>query len=473
MIATPQKPSGLLPVTSSTSKGKPFRLLTYFTSASLLVILFAYLAAGYAGGWLIYGAFLENEKEESENIADAFSDLASASGYPHELWATTPFSPALNRRLEIAMDDFGVVQFTLFSLDEKALKNLSSQAGKQAESNFDREAYKIALNGGKTIRWHSRTWAPFLPFVQSQGVTETYSPIRSAPNGPVVAVARVNRNLAPVLEMVRSALLYFMAAVGAFFAAIFFSLWLLVRKADHIIVKQRETLEEQDRRKDEFLAVCSHDVRSPLTSVMAGTKVLLSERKAPLTPLQREILEENQKSLKTVLDLVNTLLDMARLEASAEELHEEEVDLKQTIQDATMLLRGLMEAHKAEINLHMPETPVVVKGDRLKIIRMVCNIASNAIKHSNGKPVLIKLEQKDNTVEISIADRGPGISREHLDQIFDKFSALARKKKTRDEGTGLGLSIVERLVKLHGGSVRVESELGAGTTFHLNLPCTR
>ena len=464
-------PSGLLPIPSRVTAQKPFRLLRYFTTASLAVIILVYLASGFAGGWLIYGAFLENEKEESENISDAFADLANASGFPPEMWGKSPLPVRLKSKLLLEMEDFDVVQFTFYDLNGHILENLMLHG---AENRFNPQALnpeslQIAKSGGKTIGWYSKVWTPLLPFVHSQGVTETYSAIRDNSN-QVIAVARVNRDMAPVLEQVRFTLLNWMTEVGLVCLAVFAILWLLVRKADRVIKAQHQDLKDLSNRKDEFLAICSHDVRSPLAGVLAGTKVLLSERKAPLTEFQREVLVENEKSVRLILDLVNTLLDMARLEAGAESLHVETVEVNQAVRDSCMLLRGLLEAHHVILELQLAAQDVTLQGDRLKILRMITNVVSNAIKHAQGKPVTVRVIPKSDGVCVSVIDRGNGIRQEDLHCLFDKFTTLAHKKKSRDEGTGLGLSIVQKLITLHGGSVQVESELGKGSVFNLNFP---
>lgn len=237
------------------------------------------------------------------------------------------------------------------------------------------------------------------------------------------------------------------------------------------IAERNRLLEEYNRRKDEYLAVCSHDLRSPIVSLYAGCKVLLGERMGALTAAQRDVLMRSMNTSQTVLRLIDTLLDLARIEEGKEELCRERCDLAQLVEESIGLHQESAKARKVFLEFRCASRPATVCVDRLKMLRVCNNLISNAVKHSPpSTAVRVHLEIADGRGMLSVADEGPGLSPEEIKVVFDRFGALSRKKKTRSEGTGLGLSISRSLVQLHGGRLEVDSEKGRGSIFRLILP---
>jgi signal transduction histidine kinase len=160
---------------------------------------------------------------------------------------------------------------------------------------------------------------------------------------------------------------------------------------------------------------------------------------------------------------------MARLEARADSLEPKDLDLKGLLEGVVATHRLMAAAHAVAIETSMPKDPVVVTGDRLKLTRVFANLVSNAIKHADGRPVRVVLENSAEGARVTVRDEGAGIPVEHREAVFERF---ARVPGTDDDGAGLGLAIVREFVDCHGGRVTCESESGRGTSFVVDLPLT-
>ena len=237
--------------------------------------------------------------------------------------------------------------------------------------------------------------------------------------------------------------------------------------------KLREAIERLhvlDRQKDQFLAVCSHDIRSPLCGILAGCELLIQEIRGPLQQAQREIVERNVKSSREIIALTSDLLDLARIEAGQEMLKSERLELISVLKESVELFKQMLNS-RVHFEIQQDCALIEIEGDRLKLRRIFNNLISNAAKYSTEHGT-VKITVRTDTQQaiVSIADSGPGIAPENLSKVFDRFSSLATLKQTRDEGTGLGMSITQGLVELHAGKIEVASELGRGTTFTVRLP---
>ena len=232
-----------------------------------------------------------------------------------------------------------------------------------------------------------------------------------------------------------------------------------------------DRLRQLDLQKDEFLAVCSHDIRSPLCGNISGAQILLKQLHGPLNPRQCEIVERNLRISREILTLTDELLDLARIDAGKEALNLERFNLSDVIAESVDAHGGWDTKHPINFEIQPEHGNFEIAADRLKVLRICNNLISNAVKYSpvNGV-VRIVIHRRDDRIEFAVSDAGPGIPRESFDSLFSRFTNMARTKKTREDGTGLGLAITYELVKLHGGTINVGSEIGVGTTFYVTLP---
>jgi len=222
-----------------------------------------------------------------------------------------------------------------------------------------------------------------------------------------------------------------------------------------------------ERLKSEFVATASHELRSPLTSIK-GFVELLSAGEG-LDARQREFLDIVLVSTNRLVDLVNDLLDVARLEAGRVEVHRRAIDVGEAIHDVDMLLRGRIEAKDQHLELVVaPDTPRVL-ADPTRLRQMLMNLVTNAHLYTDeGGSVSLRAGLSPAGVRIEVEDTGRGMTAAELEHVFERFSRGSGSTGT--PGTGLGLAIVKSLVDLHGGTIDVSSTPGEGTTFAITLP---
>jgi two-component system NtrC family sensor kinase len=225
-------------------------------------------------------------------------------------------------------------------------------------------------------------------------------------------------------------------------------------------------LKELERIKSDFIHTVSHDLRSPLTSVLGYAELV--GRTGPLNDNQREFLARLQSSVQEITSLVNDLLDIGRLEAGFD-TRREIVQLENILGYTIDILSGQIK--NKDLNLELSQSPVLppLKANPLRLRQMLDNLLGNAIKYSkiNGN-IKIDLRSESNQVIFQISDDGPGIPQNDLPHIFEKFY---RGENVNDvSGSGLGLAIVKTIVESHQGRIWVESQLGHGSSFVVVLP---
>jgi len=222
--------------------------------------------------------------------------------------------------------------------------------------------------------------------------------------------------------------------------------------------------------KDEFLNIASHDIRSPLTSIIGFTKTILSGSTGPLTAIQEKHIGIISRAARRQLKLVNDLLDLARIETGKDRL-----EMGRHVMDALLAEMAEVMAFAAEeknISFAVDSAcPAPLSMDDAKILRVLNNLVSNAIKFTSpGGSVAVSCAEEGGMCKVTVSDTGPGITADELPRLFGKFAKLSTKPTAGEHGSGLGLSIAKHIVELHQGRIWAESEGGMGTKFIFTLP---
>jgi len=228
---------------------------------------------------------------------------------------------------------------------------------------------------------------------------------------------------------------------------------------------------ELERMKLDFVSIVSHELRTPLASIKGYVDVLLSGDAGELTQTQREFLEVVAKNNERMLELINGLLDISRIELGVTKMVRREVELQDILDNVLSQFRGEIEKKHLDLRLIFPPQMPKLFVDAARIEQVVGNILSNAIKFTpEGGRIAVGVEYDDKKVNIWIADTGIGIDKKDQETIFDKFYRADDPEVRKTRGTGLGLAICKSIVEKHGGSISVESDLGKGSVFTITLP---
>jgi len=248
----------------------------------------------------------------------------------------------------------------------------------------------------------------------------------------------------------------------------------ILRSMRYAIERQRleAARQELEHQRDEFFASVSHDLRTPVAAIKAAIGVVLANEPENMPPSLHRLLGNIDLSADELAQLIEDLLEIARLQAGRVELWRTHVDLRDTIARAVRPLETLIEARHQTLTLELPDEPVVTGVDVERFGRIVRNLVGNAQKYGReGGRIDLRLTQTAEEVRLVVADDGPGISADQQERIFERFyRAPARSSSEGPVGSGLGLPIARALAELHGGRLGVDSEPGHGSSFTLTLP---
>ena len=246
------------------------------------------------------------------------------------------------------------------------------------------------------------------------------------------------------------------------------------RELEAASVELREAnnrLRELDRLKDEFISTVTHELRTPLTSIRAFSEILLANPDMDMGQ-RSKFLGIIVKESERLTRLINQVLDMAKIDSGRIEWHIENLDLRALILDAINSTSQLFRDKAATLREELGDQPVMIAGDHDRLTQVIINLLSNAVKFCPDQTgdVVIRLVPATSGWRIEVRDNGPGIAHDQHKLIFEKFHQVSDSHAGKPKGTGLGLPISQKIVEHHNGRIWVESEIGQGTTFIVELP---
>jgi len=234
--------------------------------------------------------------------------------------------------------------------------------------------------------------------------------------------------------------------------------------------RRQVALEQAMGARNRFYASMSHELRTPINAVIGYSTLMLDNIYGPLNAKQKEGLQRTLKAARHLLELVNDVLDLSKIEAGKIELSLQPVMFPALIEDLFVTVRPLADEYGSDLALDMESEPFNIVSDPRRVRQILLNLLSNAIKFGEGKPIRVVCRQcEDKGVEIEVIDEGVGIAQEDITRIFEEFVQVSESKQP---GTGLGLPISRRLAQLLDGLLTVYSIAGQGSSFRLTLPAS-
>jgi PAS domain S-box-containing protein len=244
------------------------------------------------------------------------------------------------------------------------------------------------------------------------------------------------------------------------------------KRAESELNEAMAVVEKANRAKTDFLSAMSHELRTPLNAVLGFAQLMETGTPAP-TPSQKRNLDQILKAGWYLLELINEILDLALIESGKVTLSREPVSLSEVMLECRAMIEA--QAHKRGIGMKFPrfETPYFVQADRIRVKQVLINLLFNAIKYNRpGGAVTVEYTLRaPGSIHVSVRDTGAGLGAEQVAQLFQPFNRLG-KETSAEEGTGIGLVVTKRLVELMGGTIGVDSEVGVGSVFWIELGLT-
>ena len=234
----------------------------------------------------------------------------------------------------------------------------------------------------------------------------------------------------------------------------------------------KERAELSDRAKSDFLANMSHELRTPLNAIIGFSEMLVDEKAGPLNANQKDFLNDILKSGRHLLEVINDVLDLARVATGKLELNAQSFSLREAIAETCGIVKPMADAKNVAINVDAPVDNDIVTLDPLRFKQVLYNLLSNAIKYNydNGDVKVAVSVNEQKQIRLQVKDTGIGIKEEDLPRIFDDFIQLNIGTTKVQQGTGLGLALTKKIVEEQKGSITAESEVGQGSRFTVVLP---
>ena len=256
-------------------------------------------------------------------------------------------------------------------------------------------------------------------------------------------------------------------AIGAFIV-----LLLALRARGQVrLQSENKHLLAVNEEKTRFVAQVSHELKTPLTSVIAFTDILSKKSKTAMSSRQSQHLSIIKRNAEYLRLLVDDLIDMSQLETGNLKMEHEEVNLHKLLSDLQMSFGPIVESKQQTIEIEPFRNSFVLVGDQLRLLQVMSNVIANASKYSDAKTkIVVSVNTNVDTVSISVQDQGYGMTSEEKTKAFDKFYRGSSPQIQQQSGTGIGLAVSKSIVKAHGGSIRMEDAVPMGTRVIIQLP---
>ena len=262
--------------------------------------------------------------------------------------------------------------------------------------------------------------------------------------------------------------------LGCLGASLSFALLVVAHMVSFLVeqLRQREAeVQELHREKSAFMRKAAHELRAPLSAIQSCLQVVLEYFGKQLPDKARQLIERAEKRSGGLIEMVRDLLNLARAEEIVRNSKFAPLDLREVLESVVELLGPGARRRQIRIRTQLPPQPVPFKGDKGGLEEVFTNLLSNAVKYSPpASTVQVQMQVLPGEVEVSFADQGIGIPPEDMQFLFSEFFRSQNAKQMQVEGTGLGLALSSKIVRLHGGDIRVQSELNQGSCFTVRLP---
>lgn len=412
-----------------------------------------------------------------DETARRAGQLATAAEIAREASGTLEVETLLNKAVNLVRDRFGYYHASIFLTEglDATVRASTGEAGRQLVES--KHTLKAEI-GGSIIGNVTFTGEPLVVNDVKADPTHRPHPLLPDTRAEIGIPLKIGHRIIGALDVQAVEVNAFNDDDIAVLQTLVDQIAVAVDNARSFEVAQAavEEMREVDRLKSEFLANMSHELRTPLNSIIGFSRVILKGIDGPINDLQEQDLESIHNSGQHLLDLINNILDLSKIEAGKMELSIEEVPLKDIINSTVSTARGLVQENAIRLLDETPDDLPVVLADRTRLRQILLNLLQNATKFIEGGHIKVFYdtvtdeETGSKMAQLKVEDTGIGISQEDQSKLFQRFSQVDSSLTRKVGGSGLGLSITQHLVEMQGGKIWLESEEGKGSTFFFTIP---
>lgn len=416
--------------------------------------------------------------EETRRRAD---ELLTAAEIARDTTGTLSLDILLNRSVDLIRERFRYYHATIYLLDDENTYAYALASTRMNLRELTNAPQRIKVGSNSIIGYVTQVGEPLLVNDISQDPLHTPNQLLPDASAELGIPLKIGDRVIGALD-VQS------AKVNAFTENDVTVLQILAdqiaiavgnARAYELSVHAMEEMRKADQLKSQFLANMSHELRTPLNSIIGFSRVILKGIDGPINEVQEQDLKAIYNSGQHLLNLINDILDLSKIEAGKMELvFEDGIKIGDLVESVMATTSGLVKDKPIEIITQIQSDIPSVRADPLKIRQVLLNLISNAAKFTEKGSITIKAESifdenQEPRVKVSVIDTGAGIAKEDQNKLFLPFSQVDASPSRKTGGSGLGLSICRRLIEMHQGSIGVESEIGKGSTFYFILPVSQ
>ncbi|MEN8240490.1 MAG: GAF domain-containing protein [Chloroflexota bacterium] len=412
-----------------------------------------------------------------EETSRRANQLETAAEIAQQASSTLDTDALLNRAVNLIRDRFGYYHASIYLLDENSAYVAAStgDAGRQlVESKHSLEIEQ----GGSIIGQVCDSGEPLIVNEITSHTSSQPHPLLIDTKAQLGIPLKIGDRVTGALDVHSVKANVFTADDVAVLRTLADQIAIALDNARSYEVSQRavEEIREVDRLKSEFLANMSHELRTPLNSIIGFSRVIIKGIDGPITDLQEQDLQAIHHSGQHLLDMINNILDVSKIEAGKMEINIEEVELPAVIEGVIATARGLVKEKPIQLLNNSPDELPLVNADRTRVRQIMLNLLQNAAKFTDEGSIVVTVDQiidersQKPFLKIIVTDTGIGISPDDQDKLFERFSQVDSSLTRKVGGTGLGLSITKHLVEMQGGVIDVLSEVDKGSSFWFTLP---
>ena len=405
-------------------------------------------------------------------------ELQTAAEIARDTTSTLSFDILLNRIVNLLKDRFGFYHCSIFLLDDSNTYAVVEESTGEAGLELKRRKHKLAVGSKSVIGNCTSSGLPVI--VNDTNLSPIYypNPLLPETRSELGLPLKIGGRVTGALDLQSTEPNAFSENELTVLQILTDQISVAIENAKAYAISQQavEEMREIDRVKSQFLANMSHELRTPLNSVIGFSRVILKGIDGPINDVQEQDITAIYNSGMHLLNMINEILDLSKIEAGKMELQFEDVNLSDVINNAISTASGLIKDKPIELIQKTPVDLPMVKADEIRIGQVVLNLISNAVKFTEKGSITVEAlittgPENKPEVMVTVTDTGIGIDPEDQTKLFQRFSQVDDSPTRKTGGTGLGLSISRSLVELHGGRIGLQSShLGKGSIFYFTLP---